>query len=393
MLRKKHDSAATWMQELSPSPLAVTSGDTRAALDHDPAPPPRTTAATSSAPLKVELHMVKVEDEDDNNAPQAADQSDCQSDKVWTDLQETLATFEETPPRKNVELQNQSMPTPCRAENKKSTACAFGDTAADAVALTQLDSTDDPMEETILADLGRTEAASPARPPACAGMNRRRSTSPPPEPSKHRRVQHSHREASTSTSPKEDVASSSSVPKTSEQESAVPVPGVASTLEEGLAFTDFYLTRVEQMPPHMLPDGFSNGLEMLESRMNDGFDDSTAFSGVEAPVCSLRLLHSRLQERLGRKIRKPILSYSIEWNTHCQKEILAFDDSACVFGDISSFSETSCIDQLKQKPAMTVETLAPLLAKGMLVKRRAFCLRHQRLADLRAFGFEVSMSL
>ena len=143
----------------------------------------------------------------------------------------------------------------------------------------------------------------------------------------------------------------------------------------------------------MLPDGFSNGLEMLESRMNDGFDDSTAFSGVEAPVCSLRLLHSRLQERLGRKIRKPILSYSIEWNTHCRKEILAFDDSACVFGDISSFSETSCIDQLKQKPAMTVETLAPLLAKGMLVKRRAFCLRHQRLADLRAFGFEVSMSL
>ena len=64
---------------------------------------------------------------------------------------------------------------------------------------------------------------------------------------------------------------------------------------------------------------------------------------------------------------------------------LGQDGASCLFADISSFFRDELtvpgglIDELKKNPAMAIETLAPLMAKGMLVKRRAWCVRHQML--------------
>ncbi|CAE7245938.1 unnamed protein product, partial [Symbiodinium natans] len=173
---------------------------------------------------------------------------------------------------------------------------------------------------------------------------------------------------------------------------------VASSLEEGLAFTDFYLDRLAKIPADELPDEFESGLELLAARMDDDFgSDSTSFSGVEAPHTSRRLLHYRLEQRLQRKIRPPSLSYAVEWNSHCQKELLHLMDmeqqggssDSCLFSDICDFfrdellTPGGLISQLKQRPSIAVETLAPLLAQGALVKRRAFCLRHRILGSTR----------
>ena len=166
---------------------------------------------------------------------------------------------------------------------------------------------------------------------------------------------------------------------------------VASCLEEGLRFTDYYLSVVEQMKPHELPDGYENGLELLADRMNDSCEtDSSSFSGIEAPHTSKLMIHHKLEEKLGIKIAKPRLTHVVEWNSSCQKEIMAMldaegDESCCIFSDICSFFRDELtvkgglIDQLKRAPALAIDTLAPLLEAGKLVKLSAFCLRHQTL--------------
>jgi len=166
---------------------------------------------------------------------------------------------------------------------------------------------------------------------------------------------------------------------------------VASCLEEGLRFTDYYLSVVEQMKPHELPDGYENGLELLADRMNDSCEtDSSSFSGIEAPHCSKLMIHHKLEEKLSRKIARPRLTHVVEWNSSCQKEIMAMldsegDESCCVYGDICGFFRDELtvkgglIDQLKRAPALAIDTLAPLLEAGKLVKLSNFCLRHQTL--------------
>ena len=173
-----------------------------------------------------------------------------------------------------------------------------------------------------------------------------------------------------------------------------PLP-VATCLEEGLAFTDFYLDQVEKMPEESIPDDHENGLEFLAARMDDAAftTESTSFSGIEAPHTCRRLLHHRLQQRLGRKINGPELTYAVEWDGHCQRELTHMldvenDQKSCVFGDICGFfrEELTCegglIPQLFKSPGMAMETLAPLLASGTLVKRWAWCHRHQKLASI-----------
>ena len=169
---------------------------------------------------------------------------------------------------------------------------------------------------------------------------------------------------------------------------------VATCLEEGLRFTDYYLSVVEQMKPYELPDDYENGLELLADRMNDSSDtDSSSFSGIEAPHCSKLMIHHKLEEKLNRKIAKPRLTHVVEWNSSCQKEIMAMldaegDESCCIFGDICAFYRDELtvkgglIDQLKKSPALAIDTLAPLLEAGKLVKLSSYCLRHKILGIL-----------
>ena len=162
------------------------------------------------------------------------------------------------------------------------------------------------------------------------------------------------------------------------------VPGVANSLAEGLSFTEYYLDQLQQMPADMLPGDYESALELIADRMDSMHEtDSTSFSGVEAPMCCRRLLHRSLQQRLGRRIRCPSrgLLHMVEWDHHCQMELLSLDgDDSCLFGDISCFFRDELkglIDGLKKNPALALETLAPLLEQNKLVKRTAFCLRHQ----------------
>ncbi len=166
---------------------------------------------------------------------------------------------------------------------------------------------------------------------------------------------------------------------------------IATSLEQGLAFTDYYLDQVAKIPGDQLPDGYTDALHLLADRMDNCEDtDSTSFSGIEAPHCSKRMLHYKLEQRLGRSIRKPTLVHAIEWDKDCQKELLKMLDDegnkdCCVFGDITGFfrdellEEGGLISQLKKNPAIAVETLAPLMETGQLMKRHSWCIRHRNL--------------
>ena len=173
------------------------------------------------------------------------------------------------------------------------------------------------------------------------------------------------------------------------QISKVQNPKIATCLEEGLNFTEHYLTHVENLPEEELPAGCENGLELLADRLCEQ-TNSTSFSGIEAPHCSRLLLHQKLEERLGRKLERPRLMHAVEWNAACQKEIIHMlenegDESCCVFGDICGFfreeltAKGGLIDGLKKNPSVALETLAPLLEAGKLIKRSAWCIRHQCL--------------
>ena len=176
-------------------------------------------------------------------------------------------------------------------------------------------------------------------------------------------------------------------------------PAVAASLEDGLRFTSYYLDQVAQMPQSQLPDGFTNGLELLACRMESvAQTDSTSFSGVEAPHTSRRMLHYELEKRLGRRVRPPVLTWAVEWDAWCQKELVKLMDMSmhgdgCVFGDICAFFRdeiSGLIAELKKNPALAVETLAPLLEAGTLVKRSAFCVRHQSLSSHDMSGSQKS---
>ena len=159
--------------------------------------------------------------------------------------------------------------------------------------------------------------------------------------------------------------------------------GVAHSLAEGLNFTEFYLDELARLPCESLPGDYMSALDLIADRMDNACEtDSTSFSGVEAPMCSRKMLHRALEVRLGRAIRAPKLLHMIEWDAGCQNELLSMDDDACLFGDISIFFRdeiSELIAGLKKNPALALETLAPLLEQKTLVKRRAFCLRHQSL--------------
>ncbi|CAE7259718.1 unnamed protein product [Symbiodinium sp. KB8] len=160
---------------------------------------------------------------------------------------------------------------------------------------------------------------------------------------------------------------------------ASPQGRVAGSLAEGLNFTEYYLSELEKMSPDLLPGDYESALELIADRMDNAHEtDSTSFSGVEAPMCSRRMLHHGLQRRLGRSIRQPTLLHMTEWEPSCQRELLAFDDGACLFGDISDFFRdelSSLIAGLKEQPALALETLAPLLDQKKLIKRKVCCIR------------------
>ena len=110
---------------------------------------------------------------------------------------------------------------------------------------------------------------------------------------------------------------------------------------------------------------------------------STAFSGIEAPhtaSCANRVAMSKC---IGAEIPFPKLLHMIESDPQNQQELLlvARETGSCLFGDIGGFFRpelTEVLEQLRQKPMMCVEVLAPILASGRAVKSSSFCLVHQR---------------
>ena len=58
----------------------------------------------------------------------------------------------------------------------------------------------------------------------------------------------------------------------------------------------------------------------------------------------------------------------------------------CLFGDITAFFRpelNDIIQELKKKPSMAVEVLAPIMSQRATMKRKSFCLVHQRQCFLR----------
>ena len=85
-------------------------------------------------------------------------------------------------------------------------------------------------------------------------------------------------------------------------------------------------------------EGTNTALENLADALSDD-SYSTAFSGIDAPVVSMRQIAHSLRRRLPhRMIKQPTVLYNIEWLEDSQAELLMMPGSdACLFGDIASF--------------------------------------------------------
>lgn len=81
----------------------------------------------------------------------------------------------------------------------------------------------------------------------------------------------------------------------------------------------------------------------------------------------------------------PRLTSFVEWDSECQQELMTLckglDRDSCIFSDIAGFFRDDIADLIKgleQKPTMAFEILAPLLCSRKAMKRRAWCMRHQK---------------
>ena len=149
---------------------------------------------------------------------------------------------------------------------------------------------------------------------------------------------------------------------------------IAGSLLEGLQWHDHAMDVIED----------SIDLDMHDIvRAAHADTMSSAFSGIEAPHTASCANRSAMGKALGTDIPFPRLLHMIEFDPQNQQELLlvARETGACLFGDIGGFFRpelSEVLEQLRQKPMMCVEVLAPVLASGRAVKSSCFCLTHQR---------------
>ena len=125
---------------------------------------------------------------------------------------------------------------------------------------------------------------------------------------------------------------------------------------------------------------------------------STAFSGIDAPhtaSCAKRVAMSKC---IGPEIPFPKLLHMIEYDPQNQQELLLVsrETGSCLFGDIGGFFRpelTEVLEQLRKKPMLCVEVLAPVLASGRAVKSSSFCVTRQRHCCLKAAKRHVNVRL
>lgn len=192
-------------------------------------------------------------------------------------------------------------------------------------------------------------------------------------------------EKTTSTAAELDSVGKASAGEKSTLEAVESVGGVATSLADSMNFWDHCLD--------VLDDGDSNALmNLVDSMQADTM--STSFSGVEAPRVALNCLHWRLEERIGAKIPKPANLFMVEWDKEAQEELKLLDldchssvaDRPCLFSDISAFWSPDLqpiIHQLKSKPTMAVDVLAPRIAQGNATTRVAYCCQHGKKCSLK----------
>ena len=85
----------------------------------------------------------------------------------------------------------------------------------------------------------------------------------------------------------------------------------------------------------------------------------------------------------------PRILSCIEWDGECQKELSTLADGIgqdfCIFGDISNFWRPELqevVQALEKKPEFSVEVLSGLIKARRAMRRKAFCIRHQRMCHL-----------
>ena len=85
-------------------------------------------------------------------------------------------------------------------------------------------------------------------------------------------------------------------------------------------------------------------------------------------------------------MKPPTFTAFVEWDKECQKELKLYVDElqqdTCIFGDIAGFFRPELVEivrELEKKPSFAVEVLAPALCGRAAMKRKAFCVRHQRM--------------
>ena len=202
-----------------------------------------------------------------------------------------------------------------------------------------------------------------------------------------------------------DAALQLAGPASSSHSQTSPLQADAAAATDGLERTPFMPRGVERRNKTLnLADAYMHVHDCLTRieeaegedglhRIADKLDDdsiSTAYSGIGAPEVIGNWMAEELQKRLPeRKIMRPKIGHQIEWDKHCQEELLCLgnDHNACLFGDISQFYADflqPAIAGFKRDASAALETLAPVIASGRATKLVGDCLRHGRKCRLRA---------
>lgn len=159
--------------------------------------------------------------------------------------------------------------------------------------------------------------------------------------------------------------------------------GVVHSLKESMDFWDYCLGELEDK---------GQLFDLVSAMEKDTM--STSFSGVDAPRVALNALHWRLEERLSTEIPKTKQLFMVEWSPESQEELKLFDSDShvckeerpCLFSDISEFWQDDLkpiVEQLKDKPTMSVEILAGRISAGTATTRVAYCHQHRRKRSLK----------
>jgi hypothetical protein len=110
---------------------------------------------------------------------------------------------------------------------------------------------------------------------------------------------------------------------------------------------------------------------------------SEAFVGVSATTVAKNSVVKALSDKLGTPVTEPPVLWMFERDPKCLAELLPYckKKNICLHGEISDLwaddlIEKKVISQLRRKPQMAIEVLAPRISAGTSVKRSAYCHTH-----------------